>query len=470
MKKFMEQDFMLDGETARHLYYGHAAKMPIIDYHCHINPQQIAENYRFRNITDAWLSGDHYKWRLIRSNGVDEDEITGDKSSDYTKFQHFAAMLPRALGNPMYHWTHLELQRYFGITKPLNPDTCKEIWEQCNEKLASDDFTVPAIIRRSQVKLICTTDDPADDLRWHKMLAANPDAPCRVLPAWSPDKAMKPEKPGFADYVRQIGTLTGTTIKTCKDFFAALDERMRFFNEMGCRAADHGIDYVLCSPCDEAALEQIFKRALSGASLSQAEIDTYKTMILCHLAGGYTKYDWVMQMHFGAIRDPNEAMFKRLGADTGFDYMGDQSCAIAIGRLMNLFSTRECLPKMIWYSLNPADNPVICTAIGAFQGPGVRGRIQQGAAWWFNDSFTGMVDQMTSFANLSVLGNFLGMLTDSRSFLSYTRHEYFRRILCNFVGRYVDEGMYPEDLHFLGQMIEDICFNNTNRYFGFDVR
>ena len=469
MKTFMGKNFLLTTDTAKELFHDYAENMPIIDYHCHINPQQIAENYQFRNITDAWLSGDHYKWRMIRSNGVPENMITGNESSDFEKFQMFAKSLPRAIGNPLYHWTHLELQRYFGITKILNEDSCKEIWDLCNEKLQSPDMSVQGIIRQSHVKCICTTDDPADSLEWHKKLASDPNAPCKVLPAWRPDKAMKLEKPGFAEYVTKVASLTGMKINCCKDFFAAIDERMKFFNDMGCRAADHGIDYAYCTTCSDDELEAIFQKGLIGASLSAKEVEIYKTMILLHLARGYAKYGWVMQMHFGAVRDPNTPMYERLGADTGFDTMGDRVCAEGMDRFMNELNSQGTLPKMIWYSLNPADDPVIGTAIGAFQGPEARGKIQQGSAWWFNDHYTGMINQMTSLASLSVLGNFLGMLTDSRSFLSYTRHEYFRRILCNLIGTWVEKGMYPDDMKFLGQIVEDISFNNTNNYFGFNV-
>ena len=469
MKTFMDKDFLLETDAAKELFHEHAEKMPVIDYHCHINPQQIAENYKFRNITDAWLSGDHYKWRMIRSNGVPESLITGKESSDYDKFRMFAKSLPRALGNPLYHWTHLELQRYFGITTPLSEESCEQIWNECNAKLAQDDYRVQGIIKRSNVKCICTTDDPGDTLEWHKKLAVDKACPCKVLPAWRPDKAMKIEKPGFSEYVAHIAKLTGCTISSCKDFFAALDERMKFFNDMGCRASDHGIDYAYCTKATDQQLEAIFRKGINKEDLSPAESEAYKTMLLLHLARGYAKYGWVMQMHYGAIRDPNTKMYNVLGADTGYDYITNRPCAEAIGQFMNELEKVDALPKMIWYSLNPADNAVICTAIGAFQGPEVRGKIQQGSAWWFNDTYTGMTEQMTTFANLSVFGNFLGMLTDSRSFLSYTRHEYFRRIMCNFIGNFVERGMYPADMKFLGQMVEDISFNNTNRYFGFNV-
>ena len=466
MKAFMDEDFLLENETAKKLFHEHAAKMPIIDYHCHINPQQIAENYQFRNITDAWLSGDHYKWRMIRSNGVPEKLITGNESSDYEKFEMFAKSLPRAIGNPLYHWTHLELKRYFGITKTLCEKTCKEIWDECNAKLATDDFRVQSIIKKSNVKLVATTDDPGDSLEWHQKIKEQGTCTCKIIPAWRPDKAMKIEKPGFKEFVAHIAKLVGVpAINSCEEFFNALDVRMKFFDENGCRAADHGIDYAYCRIVSKDELEAIYQKGINGEKLTDAELEAYKTMILIHLAKGYTKYGWVMQIHYGAIRDPNSKMFKILGADTGYDVIGNRPCAEGISQFMNALNEADALPKMIWYSLNPADNAVIATAIGAFQGPEAQGKIQQGSAWWFNDTYQGMIDQMTSLASLSILGNFVGMLTDSRSFLSYTRHEYFRRILCNLIGTWVEKGMYPAEMDFLGQIVEDISFNNTNRYF-----
>lgn len=469
MKPFMDKDFLLETDTAKTLFHDYASKMPVIDYHCHINPEQIANNYQFRNITDAWLSGDHYKWRMIRSNGIPETLITGSESSDYEKFEQFAKTLPRAIGNPLYHWTHLELQRYFGITKTLSEKTCKEIWDQCNAKLATDDFRVQAIIKRSNVKLVCTTDDPGDSLEWHKKLQNDPNAPCKVLPAWRPDKAMKIEKPGFIEYVDHIAKLTGRHISSCADFFAALDDRMAYFNFMGCKASDHGVDYAYCRVISDEKLERIFQKAMQGETLSPEEVEAYKTMVLVYLAKGYSKYNWVMQMHYGAIRDPNTAMYEKLGADTGFDCVDNVACAHGISMLMNELLKRDSLPKMIWYSLNPGDNAVIGSAIGSFQGTRAQGMIQQGSGWWFNDTYQGMIDQMTSLASLSILGNFVGMLTDSRSFLSYTRHEYFRRIMCNLIGGWVERGMYPADMEFLGQLVQDISFNNTNRYFDFGL-
>lgn len=432
MKPFIDKDFLLQTDTAKELFHEHASKMPVIDYHCHINPAEIALNHQFMNITEAWLGGDHYKWRMIRSNGVPESLITGSDSTDFQKFEQFANTLPRAIGNPLYHWTHLELQRYFGIDKPLNEKTCKEIWEECNKKLATDEFRVQSIIKRSNVKLIATTDDPGDSLEWHAKIAKTP-FDTKVLPAWRPDKAMKIEKENFKDYVEHIASLTGRTIKTCAEFFDALDVRMEFFNQMGCKASDHGLDYAYCRIVDEGTLEKIFVKGLNNETLTDEEIEAYKTMVLIHMAKGYTKYGWVMQMHYGAIRDPNSRMFQNLGADTGFDCIDNRASGRGITTMMNALLERDSLPKMIWYSLNPSDNAAIGSAIGSFQGPEAQGKIQQGSAWWFNDTYHGMVDQMTSLASLSVLGNFVGMLTDSRSFLSYTRHEYFRRIMCNLI-------------------------------------
>lgn len=468
MKPFMDKDFLLQTDTAKELFHEHASKMPVIDYHCHINPAEIALNHQFKNITEAWLGGDHYKWRMIRSNGVPESLITGSDSSDFQKFEQFAKTLPRAIGNPLYHWTHLELQRYFGIDKPLNEKTCKEIWEECNNKLATDEFRVQSIIKRSNVKLIATTDDPGDSLEWHAKIAQTPFE-TKVIPAWRPDKAMKIEKENFKDYVEHIASLTSRTINTCAEFFDALDVRMEFFNQMGCKASDHGLDYAYCRIVDEGTLEKIFVKGLNNETLTDEEIEAYKTMVLIHMAKGYTKYGWVMQMHYGAIRDPNSRMFQKLGADTGFDCIDNRASARGITTMMNALLERDSLPKMIWYSLNPSDNAAIGSAIGSFQGPEAQGKIQQGSAWWFNDTYHGMVDQMTSLASLSVLGNFVGMLTDSRSFLSYTRHEYFRRIMCNLIGNLVENGMYPKDMEFLGKIVEDISFNNTNRYFNFNV-
>lgn len=469
MKQFLDQDFLLTNDTARTLYHDYAGKMPIIDYHCHINPQEIAEDRKFDNITQVWLGGDHYKWRLIRSCGVDEKLITGTESSDREKFQKFAECLPKAIGNPLYHWTHLELRRYFGYDGVLNADTAEEVWNLCNQKLREDNMSVRGIIRQSNVRAIATTDDPVDSLEWHQKIKDDPTFETKVVPAWRPDKAMNINRPGFSEYIKQLEQVSGIEIRTIAGVRAALEERMNFFQSMGCRASDHGLDYLVYSPASEEEVNEILKRTLDGGTPTQEETDKYKYAILLFLGRQYAKRGWVMELHYGAIRNVNDRMFDLLGADTGFDCISTHFCAANTAKFLNELNKSDELPKTILYPINPVDNAVIGAMIGCFQGTEAEGKLQQGAAWWFNDTKTGMVDQMTNLANLGVLGTFAGMLTDSRSFLSYTRHEYFRRILCNLIGSWVENGEYPNDMKYLGQMVQDISFHNTNRYFGFDV-
>ena len=467
MKAFMNEDFLLSNETARRLYHDYAEKMPIIDYHCHINPQEIAEDRKFENITQVWLGGDHYKWRQIRSNGIEERLITGD-GSDREKFQQFAEMLPKAIGNPLYHWTHLELKRYFGYDGVLNGDTAEEVWNLCNKKLQEDGMSVRGLISQSHVKLVATTDDPTDSLEWHQKIKDDPTCTVKVVPAWRPDKSMNLEKPGFAEYIRKLSEVSGIAITDIASLLKVLDARISFFHEMGCRASDHGLDYVMYQEADETELDGILQKALRGEDLSLFEIEAYKTALLLHFGKEYAKRGWVMQLHYGAIRNTNSNMFQQLGPDTGFDCMAIHPCADSLVKLLDALDKTGELPKTVLYSLNPSDNEAIDTIIGCFQGPEAQGKIQHGAAWWFNDSKTGITDHLISLSNLSVLGNFIGMLTDSRSFLSYARHEYFRRILCNLIGCWVENGEYPADMDFLGQMVQDISYNNTKRYFGFD--
>ena len=468
MREFMDEDFLLMTPTAKVLYHDYAAKMPIIDYHCHINPQQIAENHMFKNITEAWLGGDHYKWRLIRSNGVDEKYITGDQSSDREKFQAFAEALPRAIGNPLYHWTHLELQRYFDCHEPLSAKSAERIWNLCNEKLHQDDMRVQGIIKKSNVKVICTTDDPADDLRWHKKLAQEQTCSAKVVPAMRPDAAMRIERAEWAAYIEKLGTVSGKSIGTMQDLREALSARIEYFASMGCRASDHALEYVFCRRADEKTLDGIVDKALNGEKLTTEEIESYKTELLLFLSKEYAARGWGMQIHYSALRDNNSIQFKRQGPDTGFDCIASYNCGEGIVALLDAMNKEGHLPRMILYSLNPVDNAMIGSIIGSFQGPEVPGKIQQGAAWWFNDTKRGMIEQLSSVADLSVLGNIVGMLTDSRSFLSYTRHEYYRRILCNLIGGWVENGEYPADMEFLGKMIQDISYNNAARYFQFE--
>lgn len=461
---FINDDFLLKTKTARRLYHGYAEDMPIIDYHCHINPQEIYEDRKFENITQVWLGGDHYKWRLMRSNGVSEDEITGD-ADDYTKFLRFAEMLPKAIGNPMYHWCHLELKRFFGYDGVLNGDTAREVYDLCNKKLRQDGMTVRAIIEKSNVKMIGTTDDPADDLKWHKLLAEDKSFKTAVCPTFRPDKAVNIDKAGFADYIKKLSEAAEIDIKTVSDVKAALEKRLDYFCSLGCRATDHGLDYVVYEPASAESVNEIFKRALRGEKVSQSEADRYKTELMLFLGEKIAEKGIVMQLHYGAQRNTNTVMFNKLGADTGFDCISVKNCGEALTGFLNALNVKGKLPKTIIYSLNPNDNELIDTVLGCFQGTEAQGKIQHGSAWWFSDTKSGMEAQLKSLANLSLLGNFVGMLTDSRSFLSYTRHEYFRRILCNILGEWVENGEYPDDEDTLGKIVKNISFCNAEKYF-----
>lgn len=455
--------FLLKSDTAKRLYEA-AKDMPIIDYHCHIDPREIYENRRFDNITQVWLGGDHYKWRLMRSNGVTEDEITGD-ADDYTKFLRFAEMLPKAIGNPMYHWCHLELKRFFGYDGVLNGDTAREVYDLCNKKLRQDGMTVRAIIEKSNVKMIGTTDDPADDLKWHKLIAEDKSFKTTVCPTFRPDKAVNIDKDGFADYIKKLSAAAEIDIKTVSDVKAALEKRLDYFCSLGCRATDHGLDYVVYEPASEETVNEIFKRALRGEKISQLEADRYKTELMLFLGEKIAEKGIVMQLHYGAQRNTNTVMFNKLGADTGFDCISVKNCGEALTGFLNALNVKGKLPKTIIYSLNPNDNELIDTVLGCFQGTEAQGKIQHGSAWWFGDTKSGMEAQLKSLANLSLLGNFVGMLTDSRSFLSYTRHEYFRRILCNLLGEWVENGEYPDDKITLETIVKDISYNNAKKYF-----
>ena len=459
-------DFLLDTETARKLYHGWAEKMPIIDYHCHIDPKEIFEDRRFDNIAQVWLGGDHYKWRLMRSNGVDEKYITGD-APDREKFQKFAETLPRAIGNPMYHWCHLELKNYFGYTGVLNGSTAEEVWQLCNEKLKNDPaMSARGFISGSNVAMVGTTDDPCSDLCWHEKLAADESFSARVCPSFRPDPAVNLHKAGFAAYIKKLEQVTGRSIATAQDVCAALSERIEYFDAHGCRSADHGLDYVMFRPVSDEAATAALKKALAGEPLTREEAEGYQTTLLLHCAREYARRGWVMQLHFSCMRNPNSRMMATLGPDTGFDCIAVTDSCAATYRLMDALEAEGNLPKTVLYSLNPADNAWLDTLLGAFQSSEIPGKIQHGSAWWFNDHKTGMTEQLTSLADLSVLGNFIGMLTDSRSFLSYARHEYFRRILCSLIGRWVENGEYPADMETLGALVQDICCNNAKRYFG----
>ena len=466
MKAFMDQDFLLSTDTAKRLYHDYAEKMPIIDYHCHINPQEIAQDRSFDNITQIWLGGDHYKWRQMRSNGVEEAYITGD-ATDREKFQKWAETLEKAIGNPLYHWSHLELQRYFDCNTPLTGRTAEEIWNLCNEKLHDPALSVRGIIKQSNVRLICTTDDPIDSLEWHKKIAEDKDFDVKVLPAWRPDKAMNLEKPDYPDYISKLEAASGISIHSFADLKEALRSRLAFFDSMGCKVSDHGLNYVMYQPAPEEEIEAIFTKRLSGIMPSPDEELKFKTAFMIFAGREYHRLGWVMQLHYGAKRDNNRKMYQKLGPDTGYDCINTYGPSAQLADFLNALSETDELPKTILYSLNPGDNAAIGTIIGCFQDSGAVGKIQHGSAWWFADNKTGMIEQMTSLANLGLLSNFVGMLTDSRSFLSYTRHEYFRRILCDLIGSWVENGEYPCDFEVLGKIVQDISYNNAARYFGF---
>ena len=463
MKAFMDQDFLLENETAKTLYHEWAAKMPIIDYHCHLSPRMIAENTRFDNIAQVMLGGDHYKWRIMRACGVPERFVTGD-APDREKFQKFAESLSRAPGNPVYHWTHLELRRYFDCDLILNAENAQKIWELCGEKLKT--LRARDMMTRAGVRIVCTTDDPADTLEHHDAIAADKTFAVRVIPAFRPDKAVNIDKEGFLPYIGALSAAAGREIRCFADLLDVMRARLDHFDAHGCRAADHGLDYVPYRPCTDQQADAIFQKALSGSSVSEEESEAYQTALLLFFGSEYARRGWVMQLHYGALRNANTCMFRALGPDTGYDAIAAVPTA-GIAPLLDALAQKDLLPKTVLYSLNPMDNALLDTVAGCFAQDGVRGLVQHGSAWWFNDSIEGMEEQMMGLATHGVLGNFIGMLTDSRSFLSYPRHEYFRRILCNLLGRLVEEGRYPCEIGALGALVQDISYRNAVRYLGF---
>ena len=467
MKAFLDDDFLLTTPTARRLYQV-ARSMPILDYHCHLDPKEIAQDRRFENITQVWLGGDHYKWRLMRANGVDEAYITGD-APDREKFQKWAETLELAIGTPLYHWSHLELRRYFGYEGVLNGDTAQEVWELCNQKLQEPGMSARSLIANSGVTLVCTTDDPADSLEWHQQLAQDSSFPVKVLPAWRPDAAMGLERPEYLDYLQRLGQAAGVEIRTYGDLKKALLSRMVFFDKMGCRASDHALTVAVCQPASEEELERVFQKRLEGEPLTQEELAAFQTGFLRFVAGEYKRLGWVMQLHYGCRRNNNTRMFHKLGRDTGYDAVLQGTPSLEVAAFLDLLASQDALPRMVLYSLNPNDDEGLNSVIGCFQDGTPLGRIQQGSAWWFNDHKAGMVKQLTAFANGGLLGNFIGMLTDSRSFLSYPRHEYFRRILCELLGAWVENGEYPADWKALEKMVRGVCYNNAVEFFGFPL-
>ena len=462
MKKFMGEDFLLENETAKRLYENYAKNMPIYDYHCHLSPKEIAEDKKYENITEIWLYGDHYKWRFMRSMGIDEKYCTGD-ASDYEKFSAYAKCVAYAVGNPLYHWTHLELQRFFGIYELLNEKTAPKIWEKANEVIKGSDFSAKKLIEKSNVYLIGTTDDPVDSLEYHKKLK---DFKTKVVPAFRPDKAANIEKSDFAEYIAELGRVSGIEIKKFSDLKAAIASRIDYFAKMGSKISDHAVSFVPFKQASEDELDKILASALSKNKISAEDEEKYKTAFLLFCASEYAKRDWVLQLHIAALRNNNSRMFAKLGADTGFDSIDDNKIAKKLSMFMDELDKDNLLPKTILYSLNPTDNYTIGTMLGNFQGGGVKGKIQMGSGWWFNDNIDGMVSQLKALGNLGALSSFVGMLTDSRSFLSYPRHEYFRRILCNLIGAWVENGEFCNDEEVLKDIIEGISFNNAKEYFG----
>ena len=456
MKTIICDRFMLKNETAKQLYTTVEA-LPIIDYHCHLDPRLIAEDYRFRNLTDLLLGGDHYKWRQMRTFGIEERYITGD-ADDYEKFLKFAEAMPFMIGNPIYHWTHLELMRYFNVDEALTPENAEEIWNHCNALLQSDGYTARGLIARSNVEVVCTTDDPADSLIYHQRIKESGFA-TKVLPTFRPDKVFNIDKSTFRPYLENMEL---TTFQQIKNF---LFDRIGYFHENGCRLSDHGMDTVFCKFGDA---EAVFNRYMAGEELTDDQVEIYKTELLLLCAKEYTKRGWTMQLHMGALRNNNDRMFAKLGPDTGFDSINDQSIAAQVSGLLNAMDRTGELPKTILYNLNPKDNYTLATMLGNFQSAPFKGKIQFGSGWWFNDQRDGMESQLKALANLSLLPCFVGMLTDSRSFVSYPRHEYFRRILCNLIGSWVEDGEYPADMCYLKQIVEGVCYRNAKAYFGFD--
>ena len=476
MKEFMDDFFLLGNDTAKHLFHDYAKSLPIIDYHCHISPREIYEDKRFDSLGDVWFGGrqpdgtffgDHYKWRIMRSNGMPEDKVTG-REDELGRFKGFADALSLAIGNPMYHWCNLELKKYFGITEPLSVSNAEDIWNKCNDMLKNDqNMTVRGLIRQSNVAYVGTTDDPVDTLEWHEKIAADPSIDFTVRPSFRPDKAINITKAGFKEYIQSLAAAVGKdSLDSTQDVIDALVNRIEFFAAHGCVASDHGLDYIPFRTLPMEVCDAAFAKAMKGESVSTEEAEGYQTALLIAIGKAYHKHGIAMELHYSCLRNMNERMYKAEGPDTGFDMIANNSCGGNIAALLSALDKTGELPKTIIFSLNPADNEQIGTILGCFQSSEVPGKIQHGPAWWFNDTKSGMEDQMKSLANLGLLGNFIGMLTDSRSFLSYTRHDYFRRIMCNVIGEWVENGEYPNDDESLKRIVEGISYYNAKRYFG----
>lgn len=468
MKQFMDDNFVLQNETAEYLYHNHAKKLPIIDYHCHLDPKMIAEDYKFDNLGELWLGGDHYKWRAMRTNGVDERFCTGKDTTDWEKFEKWAETVPYTMRNPLYHWTHLELKTAFGVTKLLNPKTAREIYEECTAKLRTPEFSARGLMKHYNVEVVCTTDDPIDSLEYHLALKKEGFS-VKVLPTWRPDKAMAVENSAnFRAYVEKLSEVSGVAISKFEDLIAALRKRHDFFASVGCKLSDHGIEEFYAEDYTQTEIDNIFNKVYGGKELSSEEIIKFKSAMLVEGAIMDWEKGWTQQFHYGAIRNNNTRLFKQLGPDTGFDSIGDFTVAKAMAKFLNTLDTNNKLSKTIIYNLNPRDNDLVATMIGNFQDGSVAGKIQFGSGWWFLDQKTGMEAQMNSLSNLGLLSRFVGMLTDSRSFLSYPRHEYFRRILCNLLGNDMEHGLLPSsELDFISTIVENVSYYNAKNFFKF---
>jgi glucuronate isomerase len=468
MKKFLDNNFLLENKTAEMLYHEHAKNMPVIDYHCHLSPSEIAEDKIFKNITRIWLNGDHYKWRAMRANGIPEQFITGD-ASDIDKFKKWAETVPNTLRNPLYHWTHLELNRYFGIQKLLNPGTAVEIYNETSEKLSSAEFSVRNLLRRMKVEVVCTTDDPVDSLEFHRKIN-NDGFEIKVLPAWRPDKSMAVENPGFYNnYLDQLASVSDLDINTFQSLLDALQKRHDYFHQQGCRLSDHGLETFYAEPFNDSEIAMIFKRIRSANFLTLDEILKFKSAMLIIFGEMDHEKNWAQQFHIGAIRNNNSRMFKTLGPDIGFDSIGDFEIAKPMSKFFDRLDSKNILAKTIVYNLNPRDNELMISMIYNFNDGTIPGKIQYGSGWWFLDQKDGIEKQLNALSNMGLLSRFVGMLTDSRSFLSYPRHEYFRRILCNLIGKDVENGELPNEPENLGKMVENICYYNAKEYFGFNI-
>jgi glucuronate isomerase len=461
---FIHDNFMLKNPVARELYHSFAKDMPIFDYHCHLPVREIAEDARYDNAAQLWLGGDHYKWRMLRTNGVPEEEITGS-AADYTKFLRWAEVAGTAVGNPAFHWSQLELKRYFDIDAILTAENAQEVWEEMNRRIAGPDFSARQLIVKSGVSHLCTTDDPADSLEYHRQLQADSTFPVVVTPTFRPDNAFSAGSPEFSGWIEALSGISGVEISSLSGLLQALEQRLEAFHRVGCRLSDHGLDRVFFTDCTEEEAKGIFQKALAGLPVSREEEEMWRSFLLLFLGREDHRRGWVMQLHLGALRRVNSRMTRLLGPDTGFDSIADHPVAEPLGRFLDALDREESLPKTILYCLNPGDNEVLATMIGNFQGSGIPGKMQFGSGWWFNDQKEGMERQLTALAALGLLPRFVGMLTDSRSFLSYPRHEYFRRILCNLLGSWVEEGEFPADMDLLGGIVRDICYNNALDYF-----